>query len=403
MASSIQSSKSKTIRKGLAIYKPDRSPYWYARVWNPYSKKYVVRSTEETSRLEAKDIAEEFADSLIASKFKNVKSNAPASFKTYADKLLFQKQQLHKGQSQSYVYSDTNKILYRKHDGLIAYFGNMNIRDITAGSIRDYITALDASRRNPLANSTKNKQLNVLKQVLELAFDDEVIPKVPRIKHFSIKSKPRPSFTRKTFKRFMDAAWVCISDDYHKVRGHVIDWNDVHMFQFMAESYVRPTVSELFSLKQGDVRWLENPDRLEVTIRKGKTGARTIIVNPVGKVWWSALVGARTKFTTDESLNSYLVMPAYQNRTTAREKAGAVFNHILKMADLDCDQYGQKLTMYSIRHYAIQERIRTSGGQVNIYWLSKNAGTSVQVLEDFYLKNMELSKEQIKNIHYGLS
>lgn len=36
--------------------------------------------------------------------------------------------------------------------------------------------------------------------------------------------------------------------------------------------------------------------------------------------------------------------------------------------------------------------------KVNIYWLAKNAGTSVEQLERFYLKNMELSAEQVENL-----
>ena len=34
----------------------------------------------------------------------------------------------------------------------------------------------------------------------------------------------------------------------------------------------------------------------------------------------------------------------------------------------------------------------------NIYRLAKNAGTSVEQLERFYLKNMELSVEQVENL-----
>jgi hypothetical protein len=60
----------------------------------------------------------------------------------------------------------------------------------------------------------------------------------------------------------------------------------------------------------------------------------------------------------------------------------------------------KKLSPYSLRHYALQSRLRSSNGKVNIYTLAKNAGTSVDQLERFYLKNMAPTKEMIENLHW---
>ena len=54
----------KTIRRGLSIYKIVASPYWIARIWNASQKKYVYRSTKETSRLVAEEVAEEILHDL---------------------------------------------------------------------------------------------------------------------------------------------------------------------------------------------------------------------------------------------------------------------------------------------------------------------------------------------------
>ena len=43
-------------------------------------------------------------------------------------------------------------------------------------------------------------------------------------------------------------------------------------------------------------------------------------------------------------------------------------------------------------------RLRKSEGEVNIYLLAKNAGTSVEQLERFYLKNLEPSAEKVRNL-----
>jgi len=52
----------KHLRRGLSIYKTGRSPFWHARIYDAVKKKYVVRSTKETTRIEAADAAEEILD-----------------------------------------------------------------------------------------------------------------------------------------------------------------------------------------------------------------------------------------------------------------------------------------------------------------------------------------------------
>ena len=50
------------------------------------------------------------------------------------------------------------------------------------------------------------------------------------------------------------------------------------------------------------------------------------------------------------------------------------------------------------RHKAIRKRIILSEGQVNIFNLAKNAGTSVDQIERFYARNLPLSKEMAINL-----
>jgi hypothetical protein len=50
------------------------------------------------------------------------------------------------------------------------------------------------------------------------------------------------------------------------------------------------------------------------------------------------------------------------------------------------------------RRNAISMRIILSEGQVNIFNLAKNAGTSVDQIERFYARNLPLSKEMAINL-----
>ena len=61
------------------------------------------------------------------------------------------------------------------------------------------------------------------------------------------------------------------------------------------------------------------------------------------------------------------------------------------------DQEGRH-TIHSLRHTAICMRLVLSHGQVNIYSLAKNAGTSVNQIERFYAKRLPISKERMENL-----
>ena len=76
-----------------------------------------------------------------------------------------------------------------------------------------------------------------------------------------------------------------------------------------------------------------------------------------------------------------------------------MFNHVLEVENLKVDMDGNSRTTYSLRHYSLQTRLNKSGGKINIYDLARNAGTSVNQLERFYLKRMKVSKQQRENLN----
>ena len=74
------------------------------------------------------------------------------------------------------------------------------------------------------------------------------------------------------------------------------------------------------------------------------------------------------------------------------------FNYVLDQIDLKKDAYGQVRSLYSLRHLAIQMRLVNSGGQVNLFFLAKNCGTSVQMIERFYCRYLPMDKKVIENL-----
>ena len=74
--------------KGLFLYKTGRSPYYFVRIWNPITKKYVIRSTKEITRLDAREVAQELFVKLSQTQFK--KSARNKSFNNFAFLLMKQ-------------------------------------------------------------------------------------------------------------------------------------------------------------------------------------------------------------------------------------------------------------------------------------------------------------------------
>ncbi|MDE4140001.1 integrase [Phaeobacter gallaeciensis] len=383
-------SKLKHIRSGLAIYQTGRSPYWYVRLWDPVAKKYVRRSSKETSRIEATEAAVEFADSYRKKVDPSMAAAKDRSFETYARKLdAFNKA---KGGNER-SYSDGHKILFREGDGLISYFGKYDVGKITAGEMRDYLVHLDSRRPKPLANSTKAKQCMMVRSVLRLAFEDGLIDKLPEAPKLRTVDKPRVTFSEKDYKKLMTVARKC-AERGDVVRGVKITHKHVHLFAFIVHSFLRPTEKELFGLRHGDVEVRSNPAHLVIDVHGGKTGFRKAATLSFAVLLYK---GTYMSMTTPDP-DQYVFMPEYKNRATAIATARRIFNHVLDQAGLKFDTNGNARSPYSLRHFAFQARLRGSKGQVNIYWLAQNAGTSVEQLERFYLKNMELSAQQVQNL-----
>jgi hypothetical protein len=119
-----QVSKLKHIKSGLAIYQTGRSPFWYARLWDTVAKKYVRKSTKETSRIDAIEAALEFVDTYNNNIDPSLAVTKDRSFGAYARK--FDEFYKAKG-ANARSYADRHKVLFRQGDGLISYFGKHDV------------------------------------------------------------------------------------------------------------------------------------------------------------------------------------------------------------------------------------------------------------------------------------
>ena len=75
------------------------------------------------------------------------------------------------------------------------------------------------------------------------------------------------------------------------------------------------------------------------------------------------------------------------------------FNHLLEYTNLKNNvETGKTHSLYSLRHTALAMRTLLSKGKVNLLLLAQNAGTSIQMLEQFYLKNLPRTDDAVRNL-----
>lgn len=383
----------KKLQSGLAIYKTGNSQYWFARILIPKTKKYVRKSTKEKSRISAEEVAYEILSDFKSNQGKYTHHNSLTSFKSYAARLSeHQKSMVGEERSERFLLDDL-KIIERQGDGLNAFFGSKEVTDITTPLMREYFILLDQNREKPLAATTKNKHGVVIRKVLKLAAEEGVIPSVPLIPKFSIKDNPRVTFTEKEYKKFTYGI-KSAAERGDVIRGNRLTSEFYYFALLIVHSYLRPIKTEAFGLKHQDIEIKDNPPHVQLDVN-GKTGRRLSASTEYGVEFYQKLKACNPDYNSPKD---YIFLPKMKNRETATRIGQRFFNHVVEQEDLKFDKDGNPRSFYSLRHYALQTRLRKSGGAINIYEFAKNAGTSVNQLERFYLKFMERSPAQIKNL-----
>jgi len=270
--------------KGLSIYRVANSTKWYVRVWDRKRKKYLVKSTGEDSAIKARHLAQELALSLL-------KAEKPVerefTFQHYAQKLLHRSRLQAQSGDRSRGYVKALHWAVQNEDwGLLRFFAERDVRQIRTQTYQEYIADL-TKRRPDLSVSTRNTLMATLRNVLKIARDEGIIDAIPETPRSKMKDNPRPFFRfhplvsqqDDAYQKLLKAAQKAASEGV-VVRGIQITDELYDLILFLSHSFVRPIASELYALRHSDITVAENPRRLIVTVRDGKTGFRSANTMP---------------------------------------------------------------------------------------------------------------------------
>ena len=390
------------LHRGLAIYKINASPFWFARIRNPLTKKYVVRSTKETSRLEARKVAEELFHSLMMGNH-NPKIAREFTFGYYADELVnIEKAKGERGELNHKLWANTEFYLHHKKWGILEKHDKSDVRTMTTVTYLEYMSWVRKQDKD-LKPATMNHITSTFSKVLKLARDRGVIGLIPDLPRTAKKDSPRPYFRfyplvpkdEDEYKLLLTKAEELATQNI-KVRESVITDELRDIILFLTHSFVRPIETELYALKHKHVNISQEPKSLMLTISDGKTGFRVSSTMPAAVEVYKRIA---KRYPELSGPDDYLFFPQYRNRSSAKRIIQRQFNELLKQCELKANPlFEYSHSLYSLRHTAICMRLVLSKGNVNIYTLAKNAGTSVNQIERFYARNLPISAELIKNL-----
>jgi len=391
--------KAVKIYKGLSIYKVRGSQFWYVRIWDSARQGYVVKGTGETSRIEARQAAIDFASSRLRSE-KAVERQF--TFKLFAQKTLEKGSRLvAEGERHVGTIKAIEWALQNADWGLLKRFGGKDVRKLRTVDFSEYMN--DLTRKHPeLSASSKNSIMSAFRNVLKVAREDGAIDDVPDTPRAKQQDNPRPFFRfhplvareADAYRRLLKAARE-MAEAKVVIRGIPVTYELYDVILFLTHTFVRPLTSELYALKHSDVTVSESPRGLTVVVRDGKTGYRMSSSMPAAVSVYERI---QARYP-DAKGEDYLFLPKYKNRQTAGKIIQRQFKELLMRAGLELDVHtGKEHSIYSLRHTAICMRIVNSQGRVNIFTLAKNAGTSVDQIERFYARHLPMSKELWRNL-----
>lgn len=293
---------------------------------------------------------------------------------------------------------------------LIEYCGNKAVDKIDSTVLADYIAwRKDYYHRMPAEQVPRNAKLNpadmtlawettLLKTVLRWAHEKGYrgAKQLPTW-HFQAENKiVRPTFTVPEYKRLYERmrSWIREAKSAERIytRELVRDY-----VLFLANSGLR--VGEANNLKETDVEeFTDERGRKNYMLHvKGKTGKRVVIPR-TNAVRYINRVLERNKLRAAELAAGTERQVRTPKRKRSEDKSGWLFSMydgnkvitlidqfdgILVSIDLSKNRYGEKYSLYSLRHFYAVMALRKN---MSVYSIAANMGTSVQIIQQYYGK-----------------
>lgn len=375
----------------VVIYKRDEASNYYVRLKvleSDGNYKFRVRSLRTKDRSQAVSEAFKTHEEITF----HLKSGGNLDGRTY--KKVFDEWK----QTKLNTYDDKAKADRTvEYAGLYSldYFGSMVFDRITTQDFHQYWDwrKVNYKRRKP-SDDTLNRERSAIMAIFKFGYQRGYVKEllhIPKLKTNGINR--RPTFTLAEWKKITKGMRSWVSEGIDK--GY---WRERFILQqyvlLMSNSGVR--VGEMRILRWEDVSSITSDKGKHFILRvSGKTGERDVALNPYSDTYLKRLYKLRTSELgrppdpTEHVFISGKTGGPYTSFKTS-------FNNMLKFCEVPVEKGGMNRTIYSLRHFYGTQRLK---GNINPYVLSKQMGTSVEMIEKFYGHIM--TKDVMDNIKHS--
>ena len=374
-------SKSYQVLPNMQIYLRSDSPRYYGclRIDGKYFRKCL--HTENKSEAERKLF--EWKGEMLSS-VDSPLGETGNSFSAHASRLIQKEKRLPPRPSGIEQWTDTNRLL-RRTNGLLDYFGNRDVNTITVNDIDRFFEQLPLNNK-PLTTSYINKHKNLLKRILDSANRTDIV--YPKFR--GKKSEPRGYFNYEEYKTLLSEIKKLNGVSYtaHNGSEYLITEEMLHFVIFMVGSMLRPTVSEVYSLRYEDieVKKLKDKEYLEFAINRKN---RKMIVQTLPTSFYA--FRDMKKMRPDHKESDYLFAPQYEDRRTAMRYMSNMFAQILRESKMKRGRLGEERTLYSLRHTSLIFNL--SQPNVDLLDIARRADTSMKMIQDYHYPQSQLDEK----------
>lgn len=373
--------------KSLQIYRIPASRFWQVRFF--VERKYVRKTTSCENKRDAIDFAKNLYDTILIAQRLNTGVHTD-TFSACAKQLIKRQASLINREERSKrINSEDNKKLNKD---ILPFFGTTGVSKITSDMIEDYIEDLTSKRK--LSPSTLSKHLVVVRKVLNEARKKDFIKSLPIFPTIQRKDNPRSYFTNEEYKKLRVTAKKLVGDGI-KVRYVPFTQEIYDFIIFHVNVFIRLSDIKLLKNKHVSIVHEKKTEYLSIISPNSKTVTReSVSMQQAVRVY--ERLKERHGLENLASKDDYVFFPQFRNREYALATIRRQFDYILNEADLKLDRLDKRRTTYSLRHTALMFRL-LNGVNIDIFMLARNALTSVDQLERFYLSHAQ-SRMMIENL-----
>lgn len=367
--------------KKLIIYKTTASRFYWTRVY--FNSRYHIKTTKTEVLKDAKKFAIRFYEEVLSSAREHKKSDTSKSFAVVARHFL-------ETQSKNTKHTTHRNDEARFKSDLLPVFGEQDISTITNAQINQL---LDRLRNRGLSPATQKHFLVVLSKIMKFAVEHDLMMRLPTFPKVSGRLKTstrRDYFTQEEYKLLCREAEQC-SESNVVVRGVPITLEMKYLFQFMVNSFIRPSDLRVIKFKHLQLRRDGEESWYELTHPATKTNANAVQAMPATVGIIKKLIEFKKSVGQGVGKDDFIFFNEYKLRDTAMAVIARQFREVLKRTGLE-ESTGKNLTLYSLRHSAIM--IRLEKGRVDTLVLARNCRTSQAMIDQFYAQH--LTTDQVR-------